>query len=348
MGIINDEELKVGEILHVTSLHPAEYIWGKFLGVLFCFFIILGLHILAMIFFNQYFPNAKSDEIRGPFALANYLRPAFFFALPLLIFLAGIAFAAGEWTRRPILVFVLPLVIFLACGFFLLGWEPTWLDPRIDQFLMLIDPTGFRWLSHTWLKVDRGVEFYNHQSVAFDVPFLLSRLALVFVGLVSVWLCQRHLTKNLRGPARPSAVGLLLGSGRRSMPDTALTKPGLRRLGDLRMRAHPQDSGEARFMWHRIARAALPARSLYLCADNSAANDRRQQCCRRRLRDSPPADFRHPGGRLDERALPYGLSLTALLHGGIAPARTAYPAGQHSLRDACALDRRFVRQVSGE
>ena len=59
MAIINDDELKVGELLHVSSLRPSEYVWGKFLGVLFCFIVVLAVHLLGMMFFNQIYPNAK-------------------------------------------------------------------------------------------------------------------------------------------------------------------------------------------------------------------------------------------------------------------------------------------------
>jgi len=208
MGVINDEELKVGELLHVSSLRPGEYIWGKFLAVLFCFGVVLGFHLLAMMFFNHLVPNSQADEIRGPFILTNYLRPALVFTLPMLIFLAGTSFVVGEWTRRPILVFVLPVMLFLTCGFFLWAWAPTWLDPRIDRVLMLIDPAGFRWLNRTWFKPDRGVHFYNNASIPFDVPFLLSRLALVIVGLGSVWLSQLHVVRTLRG-SRSVHSGLL-------------------------------------------------------------------------------------------------------------------------------------------
>jgi ABC-type transport system involved in multi-copper enzyme maturation permease subunit len=243
MGIIHDDELKVGELLHVTSLRPSEYVWGKFLGVVFCFGAILGFHLLAMIFFNQVFPNAKADEIRGPFALMHYLRPFLFFALPALVFMAGISFAVGEWLRRPILVFVFPVMLFMACVFFFWGWQPTWLDPRIDRFIMMIDPAGFRWLSHTWLKVDRGVNFYNHASITFDTPFLLSRLALVVLGCAFVWLSQLHLARTLRGSGR-SMSGLWarllrrkpsLLTGKAIEIATELPQP----LAILEMRAHP-------------------------------------------------------------------------------------------------------------
>src|SRR5262249_33383350 len=122
--------------------------------------------------------------------------------LPMLLFLAGTAFAIGERTRKPILIFVLPVALILACGFFLWQWAPPWLDPRIDRVLMLVDPAGFRWLNQTWLKVDRGVEFYNHAPIPLDLPFLISRLVLVGVGLFCVYLSQRHLAAVLGGTKR--------------------------------------------------------------------------------------------------------------------------------------------------
>ena len=37
----------------------------------------------------------------------NYLRPALLFSMPTIVFLAGVSFSVGEWTRRPVLVFCL-------------------------------------------------------------------------------------------------------------------------------------------------------------------------------------------------------------------------------------------------
>ena len=170
----------------------------------------------------------------------NYLRPLLFFTLPTLVFLAGTAFFVGEWMRRPILVFVLPVILFMACGFFLWQWEPTWLDPRIDRILMMLDPAGFRWLSHTWLKVDRGVEFYNRGTITFDTPFLLSRLALVIIGVGCVWLSQLHFARALRGSSRMTPR-LWNRLWRRRQPVVAI--PGItdlpRPLASLAMRSSP-------------------------------------------------------------------------------------------------------------
>jgi ABC-2 type transport system permease protein len=224
MAVIHDDELKVGELLHATSLRPGEYAWGKFLGVLASFLVVLAVQLAAMMFFNHIFPNAKADEIRGPYAIINYLRPALIFTLPPLVFLTGIAFAVGMWTRSAILVFVFPVALLLACAFFLWDWAPSWLDPRVDRLLMLLDPAGFRWLSQTWLKVDRGVAFYNHASIPLDAPFALSRLGLVVIGLAAVGLSQRRLARVLRGAgaAQPGRLSRLF---RRSLKRPAADEP---------------------------------------------------------------------------------------------------------------------------
>jgi hypothetical protein len=129
------------------------------------------------------------------------------FLLPLIVFLAGISFGLGEWSRSPILIFVLPVALFLICGFFLWEWSPDWLDPRINRALMLADPTGFRWLKETYLDIDRGVTFYNQESIPLDGPFVASRVAFICLGLGTVWLAQRHLARSLKG-ARPRATAI--------------------------------------------------------------------------------------------------------------------------------------------
>jgi len=201
MAVIRDDEHRVGEILHSTPLTPGEYLWGKFWAVMAGFGIVLVLHILFTIFFNHVFPTENADEIRGPLNPLNYIRPALVFGIPALTFLGGTCFAIGTLSRRPILVFLIPVAALLFCAFFLWEWSPSWLDPRINKVLQLAEPAGFRWLNETWLKVDRGVEFYNTAPVGYDLPFLLSRLGFVVLGLASVAWAQFRFARGLRGVA---------------------------------------------------------------------------------------------------------------------------------------------------
>lgn len=199
MAVMQDEESKVGEILHSTPLRPREYIWGKFAAILTTFLGVLGLHLLLAMFCNHVIPNEKAMEARGPFGLLNYLRPALVLGLPSMIFMTGASFAIGERSRRPIVVFVLPVAAITFCGFFLWQWSPSWLDLGLNRILMAIDPAGVRWLSETWLKVDRGAEFYNTHTIPFDLPFLLSRLAFAAAGLAAIFLSGRRFERSVRG-----------------------------------------------------------------------------------------------------------------------------------------------------
>ena len=199
MTLIQDEEWRLGELLHATPLRTGEYIWAKFGAVLAGCFIILGIHVAASAFFYHVPPNADAQDFRGPFHVMNYVKPALVFSVPTIVFLAGVSFAVGEWTRRAVLVFLLPVAIVLFDGFFLWEWSPSWLDPRVDYALMLLDSGGFRWLNETWLKVDRGVHFYNTAAIPFDSGFLVSRAVFVALGLLAVALAQWHFTVRVRG-----------------------------------------------------------------------------------------------------------------------------------------------------
>ncbi len=205
MPIIQDDEWRLGELIHATPLRPHEYIWAKFAAVIVGCLIILVLHLTAMMACQHLIPNANSSEVRGPFQVLNYFKPALVFSLPMLLSCAGVSFLVGEWMRRPVLVFLLPVAILIFVGFFLWEWSPSWLDPRIDRALMLIDPSGWRWLNETWLKVDRGVAFYNTSTIPLDAGFVASRVAMVLIGLGSVALAGRHFAATVRGEVSRTA-----------------------------------------------------------------------------------------------------------------------------------------------
>ena len=133
MTVIQDEEWRLGELVHATPLSTREYIWAKFAAVLAGCLIILAIHLAATVFFNHVMPNAAAEEVRGPFQLANYLKPAIVFSVPTIIFLAGVSFAVGEWTRGRCWSICCRWRSCSSTGFFLWDWSPSWLDPRIDR-----------------------------------------------------------------------------------------------------------------------------------------------------------------------------------------------------------------------
>ena len=256
MAIVADDEAKISDMLLSTPLRPAEYVWGKFLAILTGFLGAVGLQLLLVLFFNHVLPNPSAVEIRGPLHLINYLRPALVFGLPALVFYLGIAFLLGERWRRPVTVFLFPTAVLLLCGFFLWSWAPTWLDPRINQALMLVDPSGYRWLNETWLKLDRGAEFYNKARIGLDLPFVISRLLFLALGVLGVGLAQRHLAAHLQGET--AGGGRLLPWRRRVAAEGEAAAPlPSRAMTELRAR-----SGEVGFLAATRAVAGTELRNL--------------------------------------------------------------------------------------
>ncbi|PTL83475.1 M1 family aminopeptidase [Vitiosangium sp. GDMCC 1.1324] len=229
MSIPSDDESRVGPVLHATPLTPGEYVWGKFLAVTVTYGVWLCGLLGTLMFFHHVAPSAASVDFIGPFVLPNYLRPALLFGVPLVLFLSGVAFAVGAVFRRPVLIYFLPVALFFLCGFFLWSWSPGWLDPRINRLLMVLDPAGFRWLLETWIKVDRGVDFYNTSPIGLDATLLLNRVLYLALGLLAVAWSQRHLARAMHGgsrSARPRAVPMPdTGTPSESLPVIEVTAP---------------------------------------------------------------------------------------------------------------------------
>lgn len=233
MAVVSDEEARISDMLLSTPLRPSEYVWGKFLAIFAGFLGAVGLHVLLAIFFGHVMPNPQAVEIRGPLDVVNYLRPVLVFGLPTLVFYMGVSFFLGERWRKPVTVFLFPTALLLLCGFFLWSWAPTWLDPRINRLLMLVEPSGFRWINETWIKLDRGAGFYNTARVELDAPFVISRLVFLGIGLLGVALAQRHLTAHLQGEDRKP---FRFFRRRKALAASGAVVPFPRSLSDLRMR----------------------------------------------------------------------------------------------------------------
>ncbi len=268
LAVHRDEEQKLGEILHSTPLKPQEYVIGKYAAGLFVGLTLLLVSVLCAMFFNHVVPNDGAIEVRGPFSLANYLRPLLVFGIPALVFVTGIEFAVGTRTRSPVLVYLLPVALVIA-AFPLWEWAPSWLSPGLNRLLMAIDPAGARWLSETWLKVDRGVDFYNTSHIPLDLLVVMSRVGFAALGLLAVGFTASQYGATLRGtrgrgrrsaavvgaitPARPTTRALPLG---------AITGSFLKELA---MRVRRPAGIAATFEVARVeAKALLKTPSLYL------------------------------------------------------------------------------------
>lgn len=240
LTVIRDLELKVGEVFHATRLTPREYVWGKFWGGVALFAFIWMLYLSTSIGFNHILESGR-DHI-GPFSLENYLFPTLLFGLPQVLLFAGVPFLIGTWTRRPLLVFLFPMVALLLCFTVLTTWSPTWLSPEVNRALMLIDPSGFRWLNETFLTVDRGVGFYNTSPLYPDAGFLVSRLLFAATGLAAVAGAAASYERRLRAGGSDSRILRLFR--RRRAPTAAAPAPEAS-LRDLGMATRPLGSWKA-------------------------------------------------------------------------------------------------------
>jgi ABC-2 type transport system permease protein len=202
LSLLRDRETKVDSLLHSTPMTPGEYVWGRFWAVVGGFAFLLVWQALCSAFFNHVVPNANANDMRGPFVVLNYFMPVLTMGLPFIVFFAGVSMWVGERTRNPVLVFVVPVATLLLSGFLLWTWSPSWLSWRANQILQVIEPTGYRWLNETYLKVDRGVEFYNSARVPYVGLFWLNRLWLVVLGFGAVVMTQRSVARSARGVAQ--------------------------------------------------------------------------------------------------------------------------------------------------
>jgi ABC-2 type transport system permease protein len=212
MPLVRDDERKVGEILGATPLTPGEYVWGKFAAALGACLAVMAVFLAAVVLFVHGLPDVSRPAAYGPFLALAYLRPMLLLLLPGLIFVAGAAFLLGELTGRPIVVFLLPVVLLPFLQDFVWRWFPPDLGPAAGAALRYLDPSGFRWLKESWLRVDRGIEFYNTRPIPYDAAFVASRAGMALAGLLLVEVARRHFSGRRRRSA-PAAAGRRSGGG---------------------------------------------------------------------------------------------------------------------------------------
>lgn len=234
MSIPHDDEAKIGDLLHSTPLSPAEYLAGKFIGVLSALGSVAGIHLLLAMGWYEGAGFLGTDLIRGPFQLSAYLTALLLFLGPGLFFCAAMAFATGEITRSPMAVYGVPTVTFLFTLGGLIPRPASALDVVLDPFLSLFDLWGARWLSQTVFTEDRGAAYYNSAPFPFDATFFLSRAVAIGLPLVALALAWRHCTQVVRGLGSSRA-----GNKTPAAPQNAPLKAPAKPLRELHMNSSP-------------------------------------------------------------------------------------------------------------
>ena len=199
MSVIRDDEAEISDILHATPLTASEYIVGKLGGVVTALGLVLAFQLVLAMAALQLMPVDNPETLRAPFRVSNYLVAALGFAAPTIWLFTALAFAVGERTRRPIVVFAVHTGLFLGTVFFFVTWRPVWLHPALDRLMMILDPSGLRWLTKTFFSVDRGIEFYNTASLELGATYWLNILVVIGLPLLAVLLSIRHCHRLISG-----------------------------------------------------------------------------------------------------------------------------------------------------
>lgn len=192
LSVIRDDEANISSLLNSTPLTSAEYVGGKFAGILAAIGLLLVLHI-SIHMLNMQFGSIDDPALtRGPFQPGNYIIPALLFAAPGMILCVGLSFAVGEWTRNPIAVYAVPTVLFIVTIQYFFNTPRDGVSSLLNQVLLIADPSGVRWLRQSVFDIDRGIGFYNTAPLALDVAFVLNRILMIMLSLLAVAGAVRH------------------------------------------------------------------------------------------------------------------------------------------------------------
>jgi len=190
LGIIRDDDVRIAELVRSTPLSVREDTWGRLLGIAATLSLAIGLHLLVMIAFRE---SGAGGVVLGPWSPFAYLVPVLVFVVPSVWWCAGIAFAVGSITRRAIAVYAIPVILSVLVFSLLWNWRPADIRPLIDVVLVVLDPTGLRWLSHHLFAVDRGFSHYNSAALAVDALLVANRLVtLALPAFAVVWASRRR------------------------------------------------------------------------------------------------------------------------------------------------------------
>ncbi|MBK6308029.1 MAG: hypothetical protein IPF47_20795 [Gemmatimonadetes bacterium] len=224
LTVLRDDEVGMTDLIGSSPVSTREYLVAKLAGVVAALLLALGVHLLVVMAFRE---SGVGGVARGPFSLASYVVPLVVLALPGVLWMAGLAFALGAATRRPMLVYALPTALYVAQFALFWNWHPVGIAPWLDHTLMVLDPTGLRWLSHSLFAEDRGLGYYNTAPLALDATIVAGRLLTLMVPAAAVWALGVRRARRTDAPPSGAAMAVT------ARPTRATFAP----LGELRMQS---------------------------------------------------------------------------------------------------------------
>lgn len=194
--VLRDSMFKMEAVVFTTSIKKLPYFGVRLLGLIITVFSLLLLVALG-IFAGSFF----IDEDRlGVFQMSYYLQPLLVFALPNVLFSAGILFCTAILTksvRAIYVVGVLIYILYLLASIF--GNSPllatsTMKAGSADILPILLDPfalASFFGETRTWTNLQR-----NHQLFPFEGILLLNRV--LWTSFTSLLILMSYRLFNFR------------------------------------------------------------------------------------------------------------------------------------------------------
>lgn len=192
-AVLRDDEAGITDLIRTGGTSPRAWMGGKCLAIGAAQAIAIAVQAALMLFWIELAPLGGEAAGRGPFRAEVHGLAMLLVVVPLVMLLAGAAAVVALRTRSAMAVATIPILALLGVLFVLWTWQPPWLPEWISRLLMVLDPSGLRWLNLVVFDVDRGAMYYNTAPLPFDLTILLNRIVLVLVPALLVARCTpRH------------------------------------------------------------------------------------------------------------------------------------------------------------
>ncbi|MDA8019882.1 MAG: hypothetical protein MPN21_20775 [Thermoanaerobaculia bacterium] len=217
-SILRDSEFRMAEIVYATAVTKAEYLFGRYLGVVAAAIVTFLAAIVGMVL-GIVLPSHDPSHL-GPHAAIDYLWPFAVLVVPNLIFVGALLFTVAATWRNAMTTYIsgvaLYMVYILAA---MLADSPLIASssPPTPEGLALaawFDPFGlsaFFEQTHFWTPAERDT-----QHIQLTGYFLANRLLWIAAALSMLAVLYRFFAFRLRSGARDPVEA----EGARSEPAT--------------------------------------------------------------------------------------------------------------------------------